>query len=57
MSLTHEILKNIYDRVPLVDERLVLLGYCAFTGTATIILFLDKRRYMMRERNERSSIA
>jgi len=33
----------IFGRVPLVDERLVLLGYVAFTGTTTF--FFSTRKY------------
>jgi hypothetical protein len=32
----------IFGRVPLVDERLVLLGYVAFTGTTTFFFSTRK---------------
>jgi hypothetical protein len=34
----------IFCRVPLVNERLVLLGYCAFTGTITFLFSTNKRQ-------------
>jgi len=39
---THEPLFIFCGRVPLVDERLVLLLYCAFSGVVTFTLFKKK---------------